>query len=65
MVNSEIPSPVLTVDETAVILRLSRQSAYEGVRTGAIPSVKIGRRILVPRARLMAMLEGAEQAVEA
>lgn len=65
MPDSENPSPVLTVDEVSVILRLSRQSTYEGVRTGAIPSLKIGRRILVPRARLMAMLGAGSVAVEA
>jgi len=51
-------SPVLTVEEAAVILRLSRGTAYEAVRRGDIPVVKIGRRLLVPRARLMAMLAG-------
>jgi excisionase family DNA binding protein len=52
------PSPVLTVDEAKEVLRISRASAYEGVRSGVIPSIRIGRRILVPRARLMAMLDG-------
>lgn len=49
-------SPVLTVEEAARLLRIGRSSAFEGVRNGAIPSIRIGRRILVPRARLMAML---------
>jgi excisionase family DNA binding protein len=56
-------SPVLTVEEAAVILRLSRGTAYEAVRRGDIPVVKIGRRLLVPRARLMAMLAAAEPQV--
>jgi excisionase family DNA binding protein len=38
----------LTVEETARILRISRNSAYEAARTGAIPTIKIGRRVLVP-----------------
>ena len=49
-------SPVLTVEEAAVVLRLSRGTAYEAVRRGDIPTIRIGRRLLVPRARLMAML---------
>jgi excisionase family DNA binding protein len=49
-------SPILTVEEAAVILRLSRGTAYEAVRRGDIPTIRIGRRLLVPRARLMAML---------
>ena len=52
-------SPVMTVEEAAVVLRLSRGTAYEAVRRGDIPTIRIGRRLLVPRARLMAMLEAA------
>jgi excisionase family DNA binding protein len=47
---------VLTVEETAAILRLGRGSAYLAVRAGEIPSIKLGRKRLVPRARLEAML---------
>ena len=59
-----VESPVLTVEEAAVILRLSRGTAYEAVRRGDIPTIRIGRRLLVPRARLMAML-GAGDAQKA
>jgi excisionase family DNA binding protein len=38
----------LTVEETARILRISRNSAYEAVRTGEIPTIRIGKRVLVP-----------------
>ena len=44
---------VLTVEETAELLRISRGSAYEAVRTGVIPSISIGRRILIPRQLLL------------
>ena len=44
---------VLTVDEAAELLRISRGSAYEAVRTGQIPSVRIGRRILISRQLLL------------
>jgi excisionase family DNA binding protein len=47
---------VLTVDEAAKVLRISRQSAYQAVRAGEIPTVRIGRRLLVPRAQLEQML---------
>lgn len=36
-----------TVDEVAVILDVSRNSAYEGVKTGEIPSMRVGKRIIV------------------
>lgn len=38
----------ITVTEAAVWLGISRQTAYQEVRTGAIPSIRLGRRILVP-----------------
>ena len=47
---------VLTVEEMARVMRLSRGSAYEAVRTGAIPSIRIGRTIRIPRAALLALL---------
>jgi len=51
--------PVLTVDETAKILSISRNSAYQGVLRGEIPHIRIGKRILIPRRALDRMLEGA------
>jgi excisionase family DNA binding protein len=53
---------VLTVPETARLLRISRGSAYEAVRRGEIPAVRVGRRLLVPRVALEAMLAGPGQA---
>lgn len=47
----------LTVDEAAKILGISRNLAYELVRLGQIPSVRLGRRIVVPRAALERLLE--------
>ena len=46
----------LTVQEAATLLGIGRNSAYEAIKTGTIPSVQIGRRILVPRAALERML---------
>ncbi len=52
---------VLTVEETAEVLRISRGSAYEGIRTGEIPHVRIGRTIRIPRHALLTFL-GAQPA---
>lgn len=43
---------VLTVEEAAQLLGISRSFAYEAVQRGDIPSMRIGRRILVPKAAL-------------
>lgn len=45
---AELPE-VLTVDQAAEYLGLSRNSAYAAVARREIRSVKIGRRVLVPR----------------
>lgn len=48
--------PTLTVEETAHVLGIIRGGAYEGVRSGDIPSLRIGRRVIVPTAQLRALL---------
>jgi excisionase family DNA binding protein len=49
--------PTVTVEEAGEVLGVSRASAYEAVRKGEIPSIKIGRRIVVPTAALRRKLE--------
>ena len=38
----------LTVEETAKLLGIGRQLAYKRAKTGEIPVIQIGRRLLVP-----------------
>ena len=41
------PNPAtMTVTQTATVLGISRSSAYECVRRGVIPSLRLGRRIV-------------------
>lgn len=49
----------MTVTETANVLGISRSSAYECVRLGAIPSIRLGRRIVVPRRAVEELLATA------
>jgi excisionase family DNA binding protein len=56
--------PTLTVEEVSSILGCSRSSAYEAVRRGDIPSLRIGRRYLIPTAKVRAMLVGSEPTPE-
>lgn len=46
----------LTVEEAAVLLGISRGLAYELVRRGEIPALRLGRRVVVPVRALEAML---------
>ena len=52
---------VYTVEEAGALLSLGRSGAYEAVRRGDIPTIRIGRRILVPRKALILMLEAPDQ----
>ena len=45
-----------SVGEARKLLGLSRGLMYEAIRTGQIPSISIGRRILIPRAALEKLL---------
>jgi excisionase family DNA binding protein len=46
------------VQEVAAVLGLSRWAAYAAVKRGDIPSVRIGGRVLIPKGRLQALLDG-------
>lgn len=43
----------LTVEEAARELRIGRSAAYEACRTGAIPTIRLGKLIRVPRAAIL------------
>ncbi len=44
------PEPMLlTVNEAARLLRISRNLCYDLVAQGRLPHVRLGRRILIPR----------------
>ena len=49
---------VLTVTEAAVALGISRAHAYELVARGELPSLRLGRRIVVPRRGLERLIDG-------
>ena len=48
--------PTVTVDESAALLKISRAGAYNAIRDGNIPNIKIGRLIRVPTASLRKLL---------
>ena len=54
----EVEPATYSVEQTAKVLGLSRAQAYVSVRDGEIPSFRIGGRVLVPRKRLHAMIDG-------
>ena len=58
--SSSLPD-VLTVEQAARYLGIGRNSAYEAARNGAIPAVRIGRRLLVPKHALEQRLASSGQ----
>jgi len=56
--NTETERATLTIPEAAKILGCGVSVTYEAARTGKIPTLRFNRKILVPRAALLAMLAG-------
>jgi excisionase family DNA binding protein len=54
--NETIRPLTFTVVETAKLLGLGRNQTYEAVQRGEIPSIRIGKRILIPRIGLETLL---------
>jgi excisionase family DNA binding protein len=48
--------PTLTVEQAGELLGISRRSAYRAANTGDLPTIKLGRRLLVPTARVLDLL---------
>lgn len=51
----------IRVEEAAAILGISRNHAYAAAKSGELPTIKIGKRLLVPRIALDRLLASAEQ----
>jgi excisionase family DNA binding protein len=47
----------LTIEEAAAVLGISRALAYELVKRGELPSLRLGRRVVVLRKALEAFVE--------
>ncbi len=55
MKDREAPATV-SVEQAGALLGISRRSAYRAVAAGHIPTIRLGRLILVPTAMLNRML---------
>jgi excisionase family DNA binding protein len=56
------PDKSLTVEQAAKVLKIGRMQAYEAVKRGEIPHVRIGKRIIVLAEPLDRMLRGEGRA---
>lgn len=48
--------PTLTVEEAGELLGIGRSLAYEKAASGELPSIRFGRRLVVPTATLLKLL---------
>jgi excisionase family DNA binding protein len=57
---AKTPEPLaISVMEAAQLLGLSRNGAYEAVKRGELPTIRIGHRVLVSKPALVRMMEQA------
>lgn len=49
-------NPTCTIDECARLFGIARGSAYAAAKVGELPTIRLGRRLLVPTAALARML---------
>lgn len=56
-------TPTVTVIEAGEILGIGKQTAYSAASHGDIPTLRLGRRLVVPTAKLARLL-GADQAAD-
>ena len=56
MTNETIPA-ILNANELAAFLGISRAGAYQLLHMESFPTLKIGKRLLVPRDKLMVWID--------
>jgi len=54
-------TPTLTVEEAGRLVGIGRSLAYAAAKDGSLPTIRFGKRILVPTAALLRMLAGVEK----
>jgi excisionase family DNA binding protein len=52
---SELP-PLISVEQACKLLGISRSAGYRAAASGDLPTLRWGRRLYVPTARLLAMV---------
>lgn len=63
-IGGNVERQTLTVDEAAKALGIGRGQAYEAVRRGEIPALRLGKRLVVPRQAFERLLMGVDAAAK-
>ncbi|WP_395243381.1 helix-turn-helix domain-containing protein [Agromyces sp. MMS24-K17] len=54
----------ISVEEAGEALGIGRTAAYAAARGGELPTVRLGRRLLVPTTALLALLDASTEHAE-
>ena len=54
----ESDAPTMTRTEVAELFRVDARTISKAIAEGTLPSIKLGRRVVIPRVRLLSMLTG-------
>jgi excisionase family DNA binding protein len=57
-IDSLLQRQTITIPEAGRVLGIGRDSAYRAAHRGQIPTLTLGRRVIVPTAQLRKLLEG-------
>jgi excisionase family DNA binding protein len=56
---TDIATATLKIEEAAKVLGISRNSAYAAAKSGDLPVVRLGKRMVVPKIALEKLLAGS------
>jgi len=56
---NELQTATYRIEEAAKVLGISRNKCYEAAKSGEVPTVRIGKRLLVPKIALEKLLDSA------
>jgi excisionase family DNA binding protein len=62
--NMEEKKSTLSAKEACEMLGISRGSLYQGIHSGEIPSFRVGRRYVIPRAALERILDATTSYIQ-
>ena len=65
MIKHYSAAATLTVEQAAAILGIGRGTAYEAIRSGKLPSIRLARRLLVPTNALAQLLGSSVESLAA
>jgi excisionase family DNA binding protein len=65
MPNESVAMPLenasFSPEDLRVILGISRRKVYDGLNSGQIPSIRLGRRFIIPKSSIARWLEDANR----